>query len=125
MEKSDASEPSEINDACPDPKWSDSFEEITLTPDSVEKFGLLFQINRQILYPFGIKLEETVEGTFQFVKYPAEGGLVFLEKHFDEGQKKFNNFMSKIGLPMMKKRREIYDMIIQGAEPDGKTKQVR
>jgi len=73
--------------------------------------GLLFEINRRVLHPFGLALEiiqdvESGESKIGGVwdKRDVEGGMLFLEGSVAEGAKKFKAFLEEFGYDKLKER---------------------
>ena len=102
--------------------------------------GLLFEINRSILHPFGLALEVRIEdvplestdplgldvddsskeqvitlGDLWDYRDDPEG-MLFAEESFQEGLVKFNNFMQAFGKAKLEQRKELLGFIKQTSE---------
>lgn len=80
--------------------------------------GLLFEINRRVLHPFGLALEVVVEdkkvvlGKLWDCRKDPEG-IIYTEETFKDGQDKFNKFMEEFGKEKIKTRENIMGFIEQ------------
>jgi hypothetical protein len=95
--------------------------------------GLLFEINRKVLHPFGLALEVIVDPDQEIVEggdatyvlgsslwdyRDDEEGMVFGEKTFKEGIAKLENFMKEFGFERLKTRNQSLGFIVQHEEKD-------
>jgi len=94
----------------------------------LQENGLLFEINRKILHPFGIALyvvenedddgNKTVAlGDLQDYRDDPEG-MIFGEKTFREGMGKLTKFMNEVGYQKLTTRHEHLGYVIQHAEQE-------
>jgi hypothetical protein len=105
------------------------------TPEFLLESGLLFEINRKILHPFGLALEVIVDdenkiafGSIWDARDDAEG-IVFEKDSFDVGREKFEKFMNDFGDMRLKTRlnnlgytiQEEADNVLHDTDPDIKT----
>lgn len=87
--------------------------------------GLLFEINRQILHPYGIAMgvqsdttpEEETGSICLFDSRDDEEGFVYDPEVFLSGLVKTNNFLQEFGIDKLAERREVLGYTIQG-HPD-------
>lgn len=81
--------------------------------------GLLFEINRKVLHPFGLGLELTVDedGTVRLGQLwdcrGGIGGLVYDSTTFIDGERKLERFMQESGARTLRERQDRYGFIIQ------------
>ncbi len=90
--------------------------------------GLLFEINRKILHPFGLALElmeaEDDDGNVVILLGDIDDhrddpeGITFGEKTFKEGMSKLTKFMEEFGKERLRTRKEALGYIIQHNEQD-------
>lgn len=85
--------------------------------------GLLFEINRSVLHPFGLALEvqiddETGKVTLGGVwDYRTDNdGLRYTDGAFVDGAKKFDGFLKRFGLKRMRSRKKLLGYVRQGEE---------
>lgn len=82
--------------------------------------GLLFEINRQILHPFGLALavvpgEEVDEvGVIQLIdSRDDKEGFVYAPETYINGLEKLNAFLEEFGVEKMKERKEELGFVLQ------------
>lgn len=100
--------------------------------------GLLFEINRKVLHPFGLALEviespEPLEEAYREDNDPPptyvisnqlwdyrddEEGMIFAEKTFREGFMKLKKFMAEFGFERLNTRAKALGYVIQGEDQD-------
>lgn len=89
--------------------------------------GLLFEINRRVLHPFGMALtlcleDDHPDGEPVSVKLMSTGdpdGIVFTPGTFTEGESRFEAFMEREGLGRMAARRGILRFVEQESADQG------
>jgi len=96
------------------------------TPEFLLETGLLFEINRKILHPFGLALEIVIDDDTKKITFGPiwdyrddPEGIIFEEDSFNVGREKINKFMSDFGDERLKTRFELLGYTIQ--EDVGKT----
>ena len=87
--------------------------------------GLIFELNRRILHPFGYALsviisEVNAEGDYSVefggVKATSDPeGLIFADEAFTEGAEKYQKFLFKLGNGILKRRQKLLGYTVQGA----------
>lgn len=82
--------------------------------------GLFFEINRQVLHPFGLSIELAAEnegqpnGAFRIVDARDEAeGVVYGPEAFADGFEKLNLFLEEFGIEKMDERREELGYAVQ------------
>lgn len=86
--------------------------------------GILFELNRQVLYPLGLALEVIVDDETGKVKHfggvwdyrDEDEGIRFDDVGFEDGLAKWNVFREKYVDEAVKKRELILGYIVQGDE---------
>jgi hypothetical protein len=96
------------------------------TPEFLLDSGLLFEINRKVLHPFGLALEiivnddnEVVFGNIWDYRTDPEG-ITYDDESYSVGNEKFKKFMEEFGANRLKSRERRLGFIIQpepGPEP--------
>ena len=99
-------------------------EEIKTTDMTfIKDSGLLFEINRRVLHPFGLAIsvredvltdEWVVANVWDY--RDDEEGMIFEEETFQHGLDKLNKFMENIGNEKLRKRKELLGYVIQGED---------
>jgi hypothetical protein len=83
--------------------------------------GLLFEINRQILHPFGLALQvelkddtgEITIGNKLWDYRDDHEGLLYDRVTFEQGLSKFESFMQSCGLDKLEEREKMLGYIVQ------------
>lgn len=91
-----------------------------ISPKILLETGLLFEINRRILHPFGLALEIIIDDKtgnielgliWDYRKDPE--GMLFCQDAFNEGLKKFNSYKEETGIKKLETRKKKLGFIIQ------------
>lgn len=105
------------------------------TPEFLLESGLLFEINRKILHPFGLALEVDISDDDKKIVFgniwdhrDDPEGLIYAEEAFNVGKEKIEKFMKEFGDERLKTRLGILGYTIQedandlhDTDPDIKT----
>lgn len=81
--------------------------------------GLLFEINRQILHPFGlalpVEIDDDGKAAFgEIIDFRSDPeGFVYDEEAFEVGKIKYSQFLAEFGNERLETRRELLGYIIQ------------
>lgn len=82
--------------------------------DALLETGLLFEINRKILHPFGLALSPTEKNELELIRgIDDPEGFVYDEETFITSSRKFSEFFSKHGEALLAKRKWNLGYIIQ------------
>jgi len=104
-------------------------------PEFLLESGLIFEINRKILHPFGLALEIIIDDDDKLVfgniwdHRDDEDGITFSKESFDVGKEKFEKFMNEFGNMRLKTRlnnlgytiQEEAENTLHDTDPDIKT----
>lgn len=92
-----------------------------VSPKILLDTGLLFEINRQILHPFGLALEAVVDDETgevslgQVWDYRDDPeGILFEDKTFAKAKAKFEKFMDVVGKQKLAERKNRLGYVVQG-----------
>jgi len=87
--------------------------------------GLLFEINRCILHPFGLALAvilDDVDDTAISIEFQdarsEEGGMVYDSESIEAGTKKIASFLRKTGFRQLEIRKKLAGTLVQGILPE-------
>ena len=84
--------------------------------------GLLFEINRQVLHPFGLAMgvqpegdpEDAVGKICLFDSRDDEEGFVYSPDTYVEALARLNNFLEEFGIEKLEERKETLGFVVQG-----------
>lgn len=80
----------------------------------LKETGLLFELNRKILHPFGMAITESESGTIELIEcHNDDEGIVYDEEVYISASKAFSDFFSKEGEALLEARKETLGYIIQ------------
>lgn len=95
------------------------------SPKILLETGLLFEINRQILHPFGLALEVIIDDKTGNVKLGQiwdyrddPEGMLFGDDYFAKGLEKFKKFMKETGMKKLQERKRRLGFIIQKSDAE-------
>lgn len=89
----------------------------------LDESGLLFTINRDILHPLGLAMSvtEDEQGSYMGKMWVVDApeGIIFSQETFDEGVRKYNQFLLSIGVDKkLRTRREKLGYVVQPREAE-------
>lgn len=76
--------------------------------------GLLFELNRKILHPFGMAITESESGSIELIECKNDNeGIVYDEEVYISASKAFSDFFRREGEALLKSRKEKLGYVVQ------------